>query len=85
MEKQVFEFSVYQPHYLNDLQKKISKNTRGRIHRFIFQEKFLFSFIYVILSVFQADTFKGLNLILSERKLNSIVLFMPFNRSDFQI
>lgn len=71
MGKQVFEFFIYTLLKWSIEKVKISEGEED-IDLF-FQKQFTFSFTYVILYVFQADFLKRLDLILSERELNSII------------
>lgn len=71
MGKQVFEFSIYMLLKWSIEKVKVSEGEED-IDLF-FQKQFTFSFTYVILYVFQADFLKRLDLILSERELNSII------------
>lgn len=71
MGEQVFEFFIYTLLKWSIEKVKISEGEED-IDLF-FQKQFTFSFTYVILYVFQADFLKRLDLILSERELNSII------------
>lgn len=71
MGEQVFEFFIYTLLKWSIAKVKISEGEED-IDLF-FQKQFTFSFTYVILYVFQADFLKRLDLILSERELNSII------------